>query len=147
MKNAIDPFSCNKSRPHAGTRYLSFSLAMMLIALLLMVTVAQAQPSGSDALAPGRRAISPEVFLRTGDAVALCLKPEDSWKQFCDGLLRGYAEYAVLSGKACIPFGTSHRDLVSAFTAPQIVVSTGYIDDWPALETALEVFIQRFPCR
>lgn len=89
---------------------------------------------------------TPEFFLRTGDAVALCLRPEQHWRDFCNGLVLGYAEYAVVSQKACIPFGTPPRQLVEVFSAPDVVVSTGYIDDWPAIETAVEIFIRDFPC-
>ena len=94
----------------------------------------------------GRRPVVAEPFLRTGDAVALCLLRERQWQDFCNGLVQGYADYVVLRKKACIPATVTLRDLVAVFAGPDVVVSTGYIDDLPALETAVEMFIRHFPC-
>ena len=105
-----------------------------------------AQQGSDGTVAPGRRPVAPEVFLRTGDAVALCLRPEPHWQDFCNGLVQGYAEFAVVRGKACIPLGITRRELVEIFAGPDVVVSTGYIDDLPAFETAVEMFIRHFPC-
>ncbi len=108
-----------------------------------------AQGGGATAAEPqtgGRASIEVEFFARTGDMVALCLRPEPQWRDFCNGVAQGYAEHAVLTGKACIPPGTTRRRLVEVFTGPDVVVSTGYIDDLPAYETALEMFIRHFPC-
>jgi len=122
----------------------------LLVSLFICSSAAMAQDA-TQAEGPGmtvaeRRPVVPEPFLRTGDAVALCLSPESQWVDFCNGLAQGYAEYAMLHDKACIPYGTSRRELVQVFTGPDVVVSTGYIDDLPAFETALEMFIKHFPC-
>lgn len=104
------------------------------------------QADGSGMAVAERRPVVPEPFLRTSDAVALCLSSEPRWVDFCNGLAQGYAEYAMLHDKACIPYGTTRRELVEVFIGPDVVVSTGYIDDLPAFETALEMFIKHFPC-
>ena len=120
----------------------------IILALLLAgPALAQAQTQAGTAPGGGRAAFQPEPFLRTADAVALCLRREPEWIDFCNGLLQGYAESAMLRGAACIPFGTSRRDLVEVFTAPEVVVSTGYIDNLPALETAAEMLARRYPCK
>lgn len=84
--------------------------------------------------------------MRTADAVALCLRREREWIDFCNGLAQGYAEHAILTGLVCIPFGTTRRELVEVFTGPDVVVSTGFIDNLPAIETSVEMFIRHFPC-
>ena len=120
--------------------------AIAICAALWLGAPAAAQGAGAEAATGGRASILPELFARSSDAVALCLRPEPHWQDFCNGLAQGYAEYAVLTGKACIPAGTTRRRLVEVFTGPDVVVSTGYIDDLPAYETALEMFIRHFPC-
>ena len=84
--------------------------------------------------------------MRTKDAVALCLSADPHWINFCNGLAQGYADHAILSGKVCFPRNITRRQLVETFTAPEVVVAMGFIDDWPAIETALELFIKRYPC-
>jgi len=121
--------------------------AIAICAALWLGGQAVAQGAGAEVPTGGRASAFPEFFARTGDAVALCLRPEPHWQDFCNGLVQGYAEHAVLTGKACIPPGTTRRRLVEVFTGPDVVVSTGYIDDLPAYETALEMFIRHFPCR
>jgi hypothetical protein len=117
----------------------------LVFAALLGAAEAVAQQEQEDP-SGGRAAIASDFFMPTGDTVALCLRPEAHWQDFCNGLVQGYAEHAVLTGKACIPPGTNRRRLVEVFTGPDVVVSTGYIDDHPAYETAIEMFIRHFPC-
>ena len=102
--------------------------------------------SSDSPVVQGRRPIVAEPFLRTGDAVALCLLRERQWQDFCNGLVQGYADYVVIRKKACIPATVTRQDLVAVFAGPHVVVSTGYIDDLPAFETAVELFISHFPC-
>ena len=94
----------------------------------------------------GHRPVTTEPFLRTGDAVALCLRRERQSQDFCNGLVQGYADYVVIRKKACIPATITPQELVAVFAGPHVVVSTGYIDDLPAFETAVEMFIRHFPC-
>lgn len=96
--------------------------------------------------AQGQGWMGPEPFMRTEDAVALCLRREQPWQDFCNGMMQAYGDVAVLTGRACIPPETTRRTLVEVFTAPEVVVSTGYIDNLPALETAMEMLIRRYPC-
>lgn len=108
-------------------------VVMVLVALL---------PSA----APAKGWQGPEPFMRTDEAVALCLRPEQAWQDFCNGMMQAYGDVAVLSGRACIPPDATRRDLVAAFTTPEVVVSTGFIDNLPAYETAIEMLIRRYPC-
>lgn len=145
----IDPMrEFVRSSGRSSARTVSGNLARVLgVALALAVPdLAAAQQSAEGATVPGRRPIVPEFVLRTGDAVAICLGDQPQWIDFCNGLVQGYAEYVNLTRKACIPVGTSRRELVAVFTAPEIVISTGYIDNWPAFDTAVEVFIRHYPC-
>ena len=87
-----------------------------------------------------------DFLLGTQEVVELCLLRDQIWMSFCDGLIQGYAETAQLLGKSCIPIGTKRRDLVDLFTSPKIVTFNGFIDDWPALESATEIFLVTFPC-
>jgi hypothetical protein len=118
----------------------------MLSKFVLFICLPVAAMAQQDQISPGRLPFQPEFALRTGETIALCLRQDPQIVSFCNGLVQGYAEYAVLSGKVCIPPGTGWRDLVDVFTAPEVVVTTGYIDNLPALETALEMFISRYPC-
>ncbi|GKY89565.1 hypothetical protein [Sinisalibacter aestuarii] len=87
-----------------------------------------------------------QTYLHTTDAVAICLRRTPEWQAFCHGLMQGYADYAVVEGKICLPFGTTREQLLEIFTSPEVVVTTGYIDDRPAIETAVQMFIKAFPC-
>lgn len=117
----------------------------LLLALLLAVPGAGTAQQGPAPMG-GRESFQPETFMRTGDAVTLCLRREPQWIDFCNGLVQAYAENAILKGVACIPFGTSRRELVEVFTGADVVVSTGFIDNLPALETAVEMFVRHYPC-
>lgn len=117
---------------------------LVLTLILVQPAVAQDQTATNR---PATRPVQPEQILRTGDTVALCLRPEDHWQNFCDGLAQAYSEVAMRTGKACIPSGTTRRELVATFIGPDVVVSTGFIDDLPALETAVEMFIRHYPCK
>ncbi len=130
-------------------RHTLLKLAASVICLFVTFSLpvsSQAQQGAEGSVAPGRRAVVPEFILRTGDAVAVCLRDQPQWVDFCNGLVQGYAEYVVINQKACIPAGTSRRELVAVFTAPEVVVTTGFIDDWPAFDTAVEMFIRHYPC-
>ena len=87
-------------------------------------TLGAAQTDG--AASPGRTPGAPEMFLRTGEAVTLCLRPERQWQDFCNGLVQGYAEYAVLAGRACIPFGVTRRHLVEGKCSLGIHIIQGF---------------------
>ena len=118
------------------------------IALAFLLAGASGDSAWPDTVAmEGRSSNQPEAILRTADAVALCLRREREWIDFCNGLVQAYAEHAILRGAACIPFGVSRRDLVDVFTGPDVVVSTGYVDNLPAIETAVEMFVRHFPCK
>lgn len=104
------------------------------------LTLAQGAPVAAQGL-------QPSTVMRTDEAVALCLRPEKAWQDFCNGMMQAYGDLAVLSGRACIPPDTTRRALVETFTAPEVVVSTGHIDNLPAYETAMEMLIRRYPCR
>lgn len=128
-------------------RRLDMKRLLLTLALCLPTGAgAQDTPANGGLSMSGRASMSPEMFLRTGDAVSLCLRNEPQWMDFCNGLMQGYADIAIVTGKACIPFGTSRRELVEIFTSPDVVMTTGYIDDLAAYETAMEVFIKNFPC-
>ncbi len=119
---------------------------LVLFIVLGMPDFGVAQPGSDPQIANGRRPVVPEMFLRTGEAVSLCLERSAPWVDFCNGLMQGYAEYAVTTGKACIPAGISRRKLVETFTGPDVVLTTGYMDNLPALQTAVEMFIRHYPC-
>ncbi len=116
--------------------------------LLAFLCAAPVTGAATETAAPtgGRAAYQPEAFLRTGDAVAICLRRDPQWIDFCNGLIQGYAENAILRGAACVPYGTTRRELVEVFTAPEVVATTGFIDNLAALETAIEVFARHYPC-
>ncbi len=119
---------------------------LALFLALIWPHVSFGAESSDSPVVQGRRPIMAEPFLRTGDAVALCLLRERQWQDFCNGLVQGYADYVVIRKKACIPATVTRQDLVAVFAGPHVVVSTGYIDDLPAFETAVELFISHFPC-
>jgi hypothetical protein len=119
---------------------MSRIIALALLIIAPGLAAAQAEPP------PARSDWRTETYLHTTDAVAICLRPHPQWKSFCDGLMQGYADYAVTEGTICLPFGTTRRQLVEIFTAPEVVVTTGYIDDLPAITTATQLFIKYFPC-
>lgn len=110
------------------------------VAGALGILLAPAAPATAQGLQPGG-------VMLTDEAVALCLRPEQAWQDFCNGMMQAYGDIAMLTGRACIPPGTTRRDLVMALTAPEVVVSTGHIDNLPAYETAMEMLIRRYPCR
>lgn len=114
-----------------------------ILCILPAVAAGQDVPSRGPSDRPGWMS---ESYLHTTDAVALCLRRDAQWQDFCNGLMQGYADYAVVEGKVCLPLGITRQELVEIFTSPEIVVTTGYIDDWPALTTAVQLFIQHFPC-
>lgn len=82
----------------------------------------------------------------TRDIVSLCLSANPIWVDFCNGLFQGYNDYLLIKKLACIPFGVGPSELVDIFISPEIVIHSGYIDDWPAIETATEIFMKHFPC-
>jgi len=131
--------------PEAMQRMAQSKFLSAACATFLMLASATAQENQSRQ-ANGARPVKPELFLRTGDVVALCLRRELQIQALCEGLAQAYAEVIVLQGKACIPVGTSRQDLLQTLIGPDVVVSTGYIDRLPAFETAKEMFIRHYPC-
>ena len=119
---------------------------LVLFLALIWPHVSFGAESSDFPVVQGRRPVVAEPFLRTGDAVALCLRRERQWQDFCNGLVQGYADYVVIRKKACVPATVTPQELVAVFAGPHVVVSTGYIDDLPAFETAVVLFISHFPC-
>jgi hypothetical protein len=95
---------------------------------------------------PADRVQKPGQFISTQELVGTCMPRTGPWADFCNGLIQGYKEYLQQTNIACIPAALSRRELVEILIAPEIVVFSGWIDDWPAIVTAKIIFAERFPC-
>ena len=80
------------------------------------------------------------------NAYDVCMTPDMNWINFCNGLVQGYAEMAILSGVACIPNGTTRTTLVTIFT-DRLPITQAYRRNDPALVAAMEVFRVVYACR
>ena len=83
--------------------------------------------------------------LRTQHAVQICSIPSQSWVDFCNGLIQGYADFAILSGEACIPVGVTRSQLVNLFSG--MTNTAEYKNDDAALVAAVEIFKLVYPCK
>ena len=94
----------------------------------------------------GTTAKAEGVALATKNAVSICTTADIDWVNFCNGLIQGYADIAVLSGTACIPTGTTRTAMVTLFTDEAMKRTTAYQNDEPAVAAAMELFSKVYPC-
>lgn len=95
---------------------------------------------------PADRAPMPGQFISTQELVDICMPRTGPWADFCNGLAQGYKEYLQLANIACIPANLPRRDVIEILIAPEIVVFSGWIDDWPAIDSAKIILAEKFPC-
>jgi len=88
-----------------------------------------------------------DTILRTQNAYMICTTPDTDWVNFCNGLMQGYADYAVISGKACIPSGVTRTELATLFTSKLVKNTEAYKKDKPAVEEVSEIFSLAYPCK
>ena len=86
-----------------------------------------------------------ETVLTSRNAYSLCNTTASHWVDFCNGLIQGYAEYAVLSGNACIPAGTTRTTLITIYT-DRLPQTNAYSKNEPAIMAAVEVLGRAYPC-
>jgi hypothetical protein len=86
------------------------------------------------------------TILTTQEAVKICNIAQTHWVDFCNGLVQGYADYAVLSGGACIPNGTTRTTMVTLF-ASNMASEPTYQGDEPAIISVGRFFSKYYPCR
>lgn len=122
------------------------TLSFLVSGLLYLATTVNAEVGSQKNFVEWESMNSLPNYSFTRDIVNLCLSTNPIWVDFCNGLFQGYNDYLVVKNLACIPFSVSPRELVDIFISPEIVIHSGYIDDWPAIETAKEIFIKHFPC-
>jgi len=89
---------------------------------------------------------SSETTLSARNVYSLCTTEDMDWINFCNGLIQGYADYAVLTGNACIPSGTTRTTMITIFT-DQLPDSQAYKNNYPALAAAEEILSRVYSCR
>ena len=67
------------------------------------------------------------------------------WVSFCNGLIKGYADYAVISGKACIPSRVTRTKLAALFTSKLVKKMEAYKNDISAIEGISEMVSLTYP--
>ena len=87
---------------------------------------------------------SSETTLSSRNVYSLCTTEDMDWINFYDGLIQDYADYAVLTGNACIPSGTT--------TTMITILQTNYLivrnkNNYPALAAAEEILSRVYSCR
>ena len=85
------------------------------------------------------------TVLSSKNAHSLCTTEAPHWVDFCNGLIQGYADYASLSGPACIPTGTTRTTMITLYInfLPQ---SAAYKQNDSALQAAAEILGKAYPC-
>ena len=91
-------------------------------------------------------AASSDTSLSARNAYSLCTTEDMDWINFCNGLIQGYADYAVLSGNACIPSGTTRTTMITIYT-DRLPSSQAYKNNEPALMAAVEILSRAYACR
>ena len=91
------------------------------------------------------QASAESTVLSSKGAHSLCTTEATHWVDFCNGLIQGYADYASLSGAACIPTGTTCTTMITVYInfLPQ---SDAYKQDDSALQAAVEILGKAYPC-
>ena len=89
--------------------------------------------------------LSQATTLEPKEAIRVCNLPHEHWINFCNGLMQGFADYAVLSGNACIPTGTTRTTMVTLF-ADLKTDGVNFKDDDPALITANKLLKKYYSC-
>ena len=87
------------------------------------------------------------TILLSQNAYQVCTRKNMNWINFCNGLIQGYADYASLSGRACIPSGVTRTQLVTLFTSKLIKSTKAYQNNQAALLAGVEVFELAYPCK
>lgn len=98
-------------------------------------------------LSIGTAAQAEGTVLATRNVISICTTADEDWVNFCNGLIQGYADFAVLSDNACFPAGTTRTALVTLFTGEAVIATTAYQNDEPALVAAVELFHKVYPCK
>lgn len=87
-----------------------------------------------------------DTVIYSRNAYDACTRPEAAWINFCNGLIQGYAETAVIGNVACIPSGTTRTTLVTIYTN-RLPSTEAYRRDDPAIYAAMEIFRVVYACR
>lgn len=87
-----------------------------------------------------------DTVLTSKNVFRVCNIADEDWVSFCNGLIQGFSDYAVLSGNACIPVGTTRTTLITVYI-DRLSATQAYADDAPALISAVEVLKRAYPCR
>jgi hypothetical protein len=85
--------------------------------------------------------------ISTQELVNICMPRNSNWTHFCNGLIQGYLESIKSTRELCIPSNIDRRDIVEILIAPEIVIFSGWIDDWPAIESAKVILGEKFTCK
>jgi hypothetical protein len=93
------------------------------------------------------KAANASTVLLSQDAYQVCTRANMNWVNFCNGLIQGYADYASLSGRACIPSGVTRTQLVTLFTSNLMKSTKAYQNNQAALLAGVEVFELAYPCK
>ena len=89
---------------------------------------------------------SSETTLSARNVHSLCTTEDMDWINFCNGLIQGYADYAVLADYACIPSGTTRTTLITIYT-DRLPSSQAYNNNESALAAAVEILSRAYACR
>ena len=89
--------------------------------------------------------LSQATTLETKEAIRVCNLPQEHWINFCNGLMQGFADYAVLSGNACIPVGTTRTTMVTLLAGLK-TDGVNFKDSDPALITANKLLKKYYGC-
>lgn len=91
------------------------------------------------------QASAESTVLSSKGAHSLCTTEATHWVDFCNGLIQGYADYANLSGAACIPKGTTRTTMITVYIN-FLAQSDAYKNDDSALQAAVEILGKAYPC-
>ena len=92
-------------------------------------------------------AATASTALSAQNAYEVCTRADMNWINFCNGLIQGYADYAVLSGNACFPVGITRTQLVTLFTSNLLKMTNAYKNNQAALLAAQQAFELAYPCK
>ena len=84
-----------------------------------------------------------DTILSSQNGCALCTQEISHWIDFCNGLIRGYADHLGLAGEACIPNGTSRTTMITLFT-DRLPSTSAYSSDKPAFVAAIKDFFRGY---
>lgn len=89
-----------------------------------------------------------ESVLSARDLFDACTRADMDWINFCNGFMQASNDYAVRSGIACTPTGTTRTRLVEIFehSAARLLVSQPELGDLAGIEVVVAIIGSEFPC-